>query len=84
MERGRWCGAGILVPISGAAVSGGVLRLPEGFLAAEPTPKTSTWVFGALDVVVEKGKNVFQPQNRAWLVPPMPQWPGRLRATSQP
>lgn len=68
MERGRWCGAGILVPISGAAVSGGVLRLPEGFLAAEPTPKTSTRVFGALDVVVEKGKNVFQPQNRARMV----------------
>lgn len=68
MERGQWCGAGALVPISGAEVPGGVLRLPKGFLAAEPTPKTSTRVFGALDVAVGQGKNVFQPQNRAQMV----------------
>lgn len=62
---------------------GGGLRLPEGFLAAEPIPKTSSLVFGALDVAVGQGKNVFQPQNRAQVVPPTPPWPERLRAVSQ-
>lgn len=62
---------------------GGGLRLPEGFLAAEPIPKTSSLVFGALDVAVGQGKNVFQPQNKAQVVPPMLPWPERLRAVSQ-